>query len=176
MAYSKIRPDWLLQKLAYSAQTLHDEWNNCFCQLDLVKGSILESHAKNRTKIGHFSWILGPSQNLMKILIFERLWESMREVWWGDREKQQISGVNFFKFHQKNAPNSMKNVRFWSGFLLVILKLIPQQDGIYSYLTHRAKQWALQATLPQQIRPYLRVGHGRDFIEVLIIASLYYEM
>ena len=58
MAYSKIRPDWLLQKLAYSAQTLHDESNSCFCQLDLVGGSILESHAKNRTKIGHFSWIL----------------------------------------------------------------------------------------------------------------------
>ena len=73
MAYSKIRPDWLLQKLAYSAQTLHDESNSCVCQLDLVGGSILESHAKNRTKIGHFSWILGPSQNLMKNEIFERL-------------------------------------------------------------------------------------------------------
>ena len=55
-SYSKIRPDWLLQKLAYSAQTLHDESNSCVCQLDLVGGSILESHAKNRTKIGHFSW------------------------------------------------------------------------------------------------------------------------
>ncbi len=73
MAYSKIRPDWLLQKLAYSAQTLHGESNSCVCQLDLVGGSILESHANNRTQIGNFSWILGPSQNLMKNEFFERL-------------------------------------------------------------------------------------------------------
>ena len=73
MAYSKIRPDLLRQKVAYSDETLHDESNNCFCQLDLVGGSILESHAKNRTQIGHFSWILGLSQNLMKNEIFERL-------------------------------------------------------------------------------------------------------
>ena len=58
MAYSKIRPDWLLQKWPTVLKTLHGEWNNCFCQLDLVGGSILESHAKNRTQIGHFSWIL----------------------------------------------------------------------------------------------------------------------
>ena len=58
MAYSKIRPDSLLQKLPTVLKTLHGEWNNCICQLDLVGGSILESHAKNRTQIGHFSWIL----------------------------------------------------------------------------------------------------------------------
>ena len=38
------------------------------------------------------------------------------------------SGANFIKFHQKNAPKSMKNVRFGSGFLHVILKLMHQQD------------------------------------------------
>ena len=34
---------------------------------------MLESHAKNRYQVGHFSWILGPSQNLMKNEIFERV-------------------------------------------------------------------------------------------------------
>ena len=73
MAYFKIRPDLLLQKVAYSDETQHYELNNYFCQLDRVGGSIYESHAKNWTQIGHFSWILGPSQNLMKNEIFEYL-------------------------------------------------------------------------------------------------------
>ena len=73
MASSKIRPDLLRQKVAYSDETLNDESNNGFCQLDIVGGSICASHAKKRTQIGHFSWILGPSQNLMKNEIFEHL-------------------------------------------------------------------------------------------------------
>ena len=79
MPYSKIRQDLLRRKVSYSDETLHNESNNCFCQLDLVWGSICESHAKNRTQIWHFSWIFGPSQNLMKIEIFERIGERMRE-------------------------------------------------------------------------------------------------
>ena len=38
-----------------------------------------------------------------------------------------IDQVKCLKFHQKNAPKSMKNVRFGSGFLHVIRKMIPQQ-------------------------------------------------
>ena len=48
MAYSKIRPDSLLQKCPTVLKTLHDESNSCVCQLDLVGRSILKSHAKNR--------------------------------------------------------------------------------------------------------------------------------
>ena len=46
-----------------------------------------------------------------------------------------------FSSNFEKVPKSMKNVRFWSGFLHVILKLIPQQDptGKNSYSTHRAK-------------------------------------
>ena len=52
----------------------------------------------------------------------------MRE---GDHAKYTVGDqqwYKFLKFHQKNAPKSMKNVRFESGFLHVIRKLIPQQD------------------------------------------------
>ena len=57
----------------------------------------------------------------------------MREVE-EDSDRQGISrGANFFKFHQKNAPKSMKNVQFWSGFLHMILKLIPKDRPTFVF-------------------------------------------
>ena len=166
--YFKSHRSWLtkryglifrLESHTYYFILLHTKSTGNKWKLDYLEGSICESHAKNRTQIGHFSWILGPSQNLMKNEIFERLWESMRGVVSVECVWITNGCENFVKFHQKNAPKSMKNVRLGSGFLHVILKLIPQQDpiGKHSYLTHRAKFWAL---LKQRIRPYLRVGHG----------------
>ena len=49
--------------------------------------------------------------------------------------KYRISGVNFVKYHQKNAPKSMKNVWFGSGFLHLILTLIHQQYYVLTTLT-----------------------------------------
>ena len=100
--------------------------------LDLVEESICESQAKNRTQIGHVSWILMNE-------IFERLWESMREVVLTTYGSScTISGVKFVKFHQKKEK-STKNDRFGSGFLHVIHKLIPQQDSICNIVTYVAK-------------------------------------
>ena len=55
-------------------------------------------------------------------------WTSMRKYAWGEVLHLSSIKINFFKFHQKNAPKSMKNVRFWFGFLHMILKLIHQKD------------------------------------------------
>ena len=52
---------------------------------------------------------------------------------------------NSFLSKFEKVQKSMKNARFWSGFLHVIHKLIPKQDpiGKYRYPTHRGKFRAL---------------------------------
>ena len=93
---------------------------------------------KTGLKSDMFHGFWGPFQKLMNE-IFERLWESMREVVLTTYGSScTISGVKFFKFHQKKEK-STKNDRFGSGFLHVIHKLIPQQDSICNIVTYVAK-------------------------------------
>ena len=97
-------------------------------QLDLVGESICELHPKNRTQIGHFLWILGPFSKFDEKWDF---WTSMRKyawVWDEDVIDKAPNVPTLLKIQTKNAPKSIKNVRFGSGFLDVIRKLIPQQD------------------------------------------------
>ena len=93
---------------------------------------------KTGLKSDMFHGFWGPFQKLMNE-IFERLWESMREVVLTTYGSScTMSGVKFVKFHQKKEK-STKNDRFGSGFLHVIHKLIPQQDSICNIVTYVAK-------------------------------------
>ena len=87
---------------------------------------------KNRTKIGHFSWILGRSQNLTKMR-FLNVYEKVCERWCTvGSDMGQWSGAIFVKFHQKNAQKSIKNERFWSGFFACDSKINPSRLSFFA--------------------------------------------
>ena len=64
-----------------------------------------------------------------------------------------VQKSNFSNFEK--VPKSIKNVRFGSGFLHVILKLIPQQDpiGKHSYLTFIVQSFELCRPLFEATNP-----------------------
>ena len=87
-----------------------------------------ETHAKNRIQIGHFSWILERFSDDIWDISLDRLWMQP----YGCNHPQTYFLIDVLKSHFlskfEKVPKSMKNVRFGSGFLYVIRKMLPQQD------------------------------------------------
>ena len=93
---------------------------------------------KKQTQIRHFSWILGPSQNLMKNTFFESMRQRDKSfawwfVWWC--KFRQIRSERRFKIHEK-CP-------IWVRFFAGNLQIDPPARSKCANHTQTVHQWEI---------------------------------
>ena len=128
MAYYKIRPAWLLLKLAYSAVTTHVELHCSNHQLDEVGRAFSESHAKKRIQICHFSWFLGRFS--------EKSWGHVTILWWTLLLDPSATISTVYKSLYGNSATFIFKLRNYWTFIRVCMEILQYLYSNYVLIGH----------------------------------------
>ena len=151
--------------MAYCDETLYNESNNCVFLLDL--------DAKNWIQIGHFHGLRGLLKNWRKMNV------------WTSNEKEWVSSLLTNNRHQmKNAPKSMKNSQFGSGFLYVIQKLIQIVPLRYSsdmlnkainFSEGKLELWLMSCILMQLHAFFIALKSAKEILNTVVRRNFHHS-